>query len=230
MAKREAVRQEPKLGLVTVEAVPSEGRAMARRRKIITEAARQFVKQGFDGTSMRDIAAASGIMAGSLYYHFASKEDLFVAVHATGMDLMETSVKRALIGVTDPWARLEAAAEAHCEALVNWSDLGAIVTAHFSPSMAKIQPELIVRRDRYEVIIKELIAALDLPAEIDPAVFRLHFLGALNWIPTWYRAGGEFTPARIGRQLVRMLRDGGKGKTAAKAGAKPAKRRVKPGK
>jgi hypothetical protein len=47
---------------------------------------------------------------------------------------------------------------------------------------------------------------LDLPETIDRKIFRLHFLGALNWIPTWYRSGSRLTPAEIGRQLVTMLR------------------------
>ncbi len=208
-----------------------ESRALARRRIIITEAAKQFVKQGFDGTSMRDIAAASGIMAGSLYYHFASKEELFVAVHATGMDLIEKAARRAMVGLEDPWLRLEAAAAAHCETMLGGSDLGAIVTQHFSPSMAKIKPELVAHRDKYEILIKQLIDALDLPPSIPPAVFRLHYLGALNWLPTWYRADGGLPVAELGRLLVAMLRGAGcfpdlrQGALPVQKPARPAARR-----
>jgi AcrR family transcriptional regulator len=183
----------------------ADGRALARRQKIISESARQFVRQGFDGTSMRDIAAASGIMAGSLYYHFASKEELFVAVHGAGMQLIEKAVRRSLNGIDDPWLRLEAAAAAHCEALLH-TDLGAIVSPQFPSSMAKIQPRLIEQRDAYEQLIKRLIDDLKLPPELPARIFRLHFLGALNWVPTWYRANGSMSPSEIGRHLARMLR------------------------
>ncbi|MBP7063324.1 TetR/AcrR family transcriptional regulator [Ferrovibrio sp.] len=208
--KRAAAKVQSPALAVAAEAEPGgESRALARRRIIITEAAKQFVKQGFDGTSMRDIAAASGIMAGSLYYHFASKEELFVAVHGTGMDLIEKAVRRAMAGLDDPWLRLEAAAAAHCETMLGGSDLGAIVTQHFSPSMAKIKPELIAQRDKYEILIKQLVADLDLPPSIPPAVFRLHYLGALNWLPTWYRPGQGLPVAQLGKLLVAMLRGAG---------------------
>lgn len=50
-------------------------------RSMILEAARHlFVKNGFHGTSMRQIAQAAGVALGGIYNHFASKEDLFVSV------------------------------------------------------------------------------------------------------------------------------------------------------
>jgi hypothetical protein len=51
----------------------------------------------------------------------------------------------------------------------------------------------------------ELIGDLALPRDVDPRIFRLHLLSALNGTKFWYRAGGR-TPAEIGRQLARMLR------------------------
>jgi len=47
-----------------------------RRRQIIAAASELFARNGFEGTSIRDIGAASGVLSGSLYYHFPSKEDL----------------------------------------------------------------------------------------------------------------------------------------------------------
>jgi AcrR family transcriptional regulator len=63
----------------------------ARRRQIMQEAAKLFGSRGFEATTIRDIASAAGILGGSIYYHFASKEDIFLAVHAAGM---ETSTRR----------------------------------------------------------------------------------------------------------------------------------------
>ena len=56
-----------------------------RRETIIEAASALFARNGYDGTSMRDIAAESGILAGSLYYYFASKEEMFAAVHEQAM-------------------------------------------------------------------------------------------------------------------------------------------------
>lgn len=52
----------------------------ATRERILAAAERLFAEEGFDRVSMPAIAAASGITAGAIYKHFASKDDLFFAV------------------------------------------------------------------------------------------------------------------------------------------------------
>jgi AcrR family transcriptional regulator len=53
---------------------------LGMRDKILAEATRLFVAQGFDGVSMREIADACGMSKAGLYYHFKDKEDLFLAL------------------------------------------------------------------------------------------------------------------------------------------------------
>ena len=115
-------------------------------------------------------------------------------------------MKEAVNGVADPWSRLEAAAVAHCEALLATHELPVLVSPYFSESIGALRGALIAQRDSYDRLIESIIADLDLPPAVDPKIFRLHFLGALNWIPTWYRPGSRYTPAEIGRQFVAMLR------------------------
>jgi len=50
------------------------------RQQIVSSAHRLFLEQGFHGTTMRQIAKAAGVALGSLYNHFADKDDLFRAV------------------------------------------------------------------------------------------------------------------------------------------------------
>lgn len=58
--------------------VPSAGVRLRRRDEILSTAAELFATKGYTKTSMRDVAAASGILAGSLYHHFESKEAIAV--------------------------------------------------------------------------------------------------------------------------------------------------------
>jgi AcrR family transcriptional regulator len=178
----------------------------ARRRQIMQEAARLFGTRGFEATTIRDIASATGILGGSIYYHFASKEDIFVAVHGAGMEKITQAVLDAIEGIEDPWDRLEAAAVAHCADLLGSNEVPVIVSPYYSESLKALRETLVAQRDRYETVIAGLVEALDLPAEIDRSLFRLNFLGALNWMPTWYRASQRLSPAEIGRQLVLGLR------------------------
>ena len=51
-----------------------------KRRQILDGASRQFLRQGFDATSMGDIAKEAGVSKGTLYVYFDSKERLFYAL------------------------------------------------------------------------------------------------------------------------------------------------------
>ncbi|HEV2358634.1 MAG TPA: TetR family transcriptional regulator C-terminal domain-containing protein [bacterium] len=55
-------------------------RECSNRDKILDAAARLFHQRGFQPTSLDDIVASSGVCRSNLYYHFASKEELGLAV------------------------------------------------------------------------------------------------------------------------------------------------------
>ena len=62
--------------------LPGKGKASgSTREKILDVALDLFTDQGFDGTSMREIAERLGISKPAIYYHFASKEDILMALH-----------------------------------------------------------------------------------------------------------------------------------------------------
>src|SRR5262245_20546309 len=97
-------------------------RADNRLPLILDAAARLFRARGFHGASVRDIVAAVDMLPGSLYYHFATKEALLAAVYAEGVRRVSEAVGAAVADKRDPWERLEAAAVAHLEALLQESD------------------------------------------------------------------------------------------------------------
>ncbi len=164
---------------------------------------------------MRDIAAAVGMMSGSIYYHFASKEELFVAVCKASIEKIARAVRTAIATVDDPWARLEAAVAAHCEALHDPSDFKVLMVATFPPGLEEnARRELVAQRDEYERVLAPLIDTLDLAPAIDRRMFRLYLLGAINWTPIWYRPGNGLEPADLARQMIMTLRNGMPGPSA----------------
>jgi AcrR family transcriptional regulator len=60
-------------------------RSKESRAQILAAAARLFREQGYAATTLRQIAAAAGIQAGSIYYHFASKDDILIEVLDAGI-------------------------------------------------------------------------------------------------------------------------------------------------
>ncbi len=184
----------------------AESLAEGGRKSILLEvAARQFAKKGFDKTSMRDIAAAFGVLPGSLYHHFNSKDELFIAVYAAGVDRMIDAVAKATENIVDPWDRLEAACVAHLQELLGHENVLAAVLADNSISDGELRKAWAHERGRYEDLLRTLVDAVELNAGVESRYFRLGLLGAINWTLTWYQAGGE-SPEQIARKLVALFR------------------------
>lgn len=194
-------------------------RAAASRGRIVDAALDLFSTRGYEGTSIRDIAAAVGMTTASLYYHFSSKDELFVMVHGLSIDAMTAAVEQAIAGVADPWDRLEAAAEAHCTTLFETDGTRAILTARISNGLAGVNDALVAQRDSYERLIQELVDDLVLPPEFDRKLMRLHVLGVINSLPIWFRRDGPLTAGEIGRQMIGHLRLGLEQKKTRKARA-----------
>ena len=155
---------------------------------------------------MRDIGRAAGMLPGSLYCHFASKDDLLAAVYVKGVAQISLAVTAAVERHTEPWARLEAACIAHMESILEKNDYAQVVVRVRPGDSAAANERLVELRDEFERLLIDLIDNLPLKAGTDRRLFRLMLLGAMNWSQTWYQPNG-LTPRTIARRYVALLRD-----------------------
>ncbi len=186
--------------------VPARARRQDNRRQHLLDAAAGLIcRRGYHATSMRDIGRATGMLPGSIYYHFESKEALLVAIYAEGVRRIAERVDAAVARATDPMRRLEAACVAHLETLLADSDYAQVVVRVLPEDVPAVSARLTALRDDYEDRFRRLIAALALPRE-RRRYARLTLLGALNGTQAWYRPGGD-SPARIARRVLECLRE-----------------------
>jgi len=181
-------------------------RADSRLPQVLDAAATQFAAKGYQAASVRDIVQAVGMLPGSLYCHFANKDELLEAVYAEGVRRISESVEAAAAAHTDPWERLQAACEAHLEALLDPSSYVKVVVCVGPKDVPAVSRSLVALRNDYENMFGRYIAALPLPPGTARRSLRLMLLGALNWAPTWYRPGGGSPPRRVAREFVQLLR------------------------
>jgi AcrR family transcriptional regulator len=178
-----------------------------RREDILDASARLFGSRGYASTSIRDIANAVGMLPGSIYYHFTSKEELLLAVHQEGVSHIFNAVQFALSKSGDaPWDRLEAASVAHLTALLTGGSYASVVTPEFHRGLQdSLKAQMIAQRDAYEALFRSLIDDLPLPRGTNRTYLRLSLLGSLNWTLNWYHAGGD-TPAIVGKKMIGFYR------------------------
>jgi TetR/AcrR family transcriptional regulator, cholesterol catabolism regulator len=110
---------------IRVGSEPADRRAVNTRRRILLAAARLFRDKGYRATTLRDIARASRLGTGSMYYHFGSKEELLTQILDDGSAAIEDLV-RAAIAAAGPDAtkmdRVRAAVAAHLHGLLEASE------------------------------------------------------------------------------------------------------------
>jgi AcrR family transcriptional regulator len=181
-------------------------RAHSRLPQLLDEAARAFAERGFAAASVREIVGPIGMLPGSLYCHFPTKEALLVAVYREGVERIGAAVDAAVAPLVDPWQRLEAACVAHLSSLLDQTDYSQVVIRVRPSAAPAAEAELVDLRDSYEKRFARLVGALPLARPTDRAMLRLMLVGALNWSQTWYRSGRGLAPDRIARRFVGLLK------------------------
>jgi AcrR family transcriptional regulator len=185
---------------------PPARRSSSRLPRLLDEAAHAFAQRGYAAASVREIVGPVGMLPGSLYCHFATKEALLVAVYREGVDRIGAAVDAAVATVEEPWHRLEAACVAHLTTLLDQTDYSQVVIRVRPSDAPAAEHELVRLRDSYEKRFARLVAALPLARPTDRSTLRLMLLGALNWSQTWYRPRGGLPPERIARRFVGLLK------------------------
>jgi AcrR family transcriptional regulator len=176
-------------------------------------AKRLVQEHGSDRVTLRDIAAAAKMKAGSIYYHFDSRDEIIRAVLEDGVGRAARAVMEAIAqagAASSPLDRLHAALRAHLKYTVG---------EHFSARLKAIRrlPKRLrdhhMKQEReYAEIFTGLLREAQkrgfLRTGYNLSVVRMLTIGALTWVAEWYDPSGPMTLDDIADELMRVLRDG----------------------
>ncbi len=179
------------------------------RDAILDAAIRLFGKQGYSGTSMRDIAAAVGVLPGSLYAHIASKEALLADIVEDGVNRFLAAVHPHTESDATPTAKLRAMMIAHV-AVVADNPERSLVVFHQWRYLGddNIQAAIGKRRDYEQAfigVIDDGMKAGAFRADLNLRIAVLAILGALNWTPEWLSPDGRLSPEEVGEIIADTL-------------------------
>ena len=176
-----------------------------RRARILAAAARLFRTQGFERTTVRQIADAVGLQSGSLFHHFKSKEAILLAVMEDGVRQAIAAADRVLAAARTPPERFRALVRAHLETLLGPAkDALAVLLYEWRALSPAAQARLIALRDAYEARWQQVLDELarEGRAPQDTRLYRRYLLGALNWAHEWYRPNGDLSVAELAERFA----------------------------
>ena len=176
---------------------------------LLAHAARVFADQGYDRTTMRDLAAASGMSLAGMYYYVHGKEDLLFHVQERCFTQVLEGSEAALAIATDPHERLSAFIKhhvaffaAHMPEMKVLSHEAAALSGERLKRITRIKRRYV---DRLETLLKDV--ASDWPGpERSAAAYAL--FGMMNWIYNWYDPAGPLDAERLADLLTRIFLGG----------------------
>jgi TetR/AcrR family transcriptional regulator, cholesterol catabolism regulator len=175
-----------------------------RRQEVVYQAARAFARQGYDQTTMQELAATMGLATGALYHYFGGKETLLRAICD---QLMEPLLEQATDLLAD-----EAPADEQLRTLVRlWV---AHVIEHRDHMLVFQQERHVIEsgeqwrrvrssRKAFERLVADVVQRAH--PRGDSRLALLALLGMVNHTAQWYRPRGELTPAQIADGYVALL-------------------------
>ncbi|MBL8554115.1 MAG: TetR family transcriptional regulator [Phenylobacterium sp.] len=190
--------------------------ASARRREIYVHASRLFVEQGYDATSMSDIARAVKITKAGLYHFVESKEDLLFTIINWGMDELYEEVVDPARAVEDPRERLRLIIRNHL------SNIGRVASPYGNPVTRVVDEASALgperrravedrKRGYFELIRNTLVQLRDrgeLADGIDPTVAAHSIIGAIMWMARWRRPRGRLSLDEVIEQITALTLQG----------------------
>jgi AcrR family transcriptional regulator len=188
------------------------------RQEILRTAARLFQQQGYDATSMNDVAAALKLSKGGLYHHFESKDEILFHIISHAMQITEDRVinvvrrldtsRRDASGIDITEERLRTLIRLHIEVVLSPEDREITVMLHENhPLPPALRRKINARKKDYVHFVENLIADVQRkrgsPTAVTPRAAAFALVGMINWIYQWYKPDGPLT----GNALVQQYTD-----------------------
>ncbi len=180
--------------------------------RLFDTAATLFWEKGYAATTTREIATAVGIQQASLYYHFASKEDLFYQLCVSSLEQLRTDTQSALDEVRDPLGRIRSLIRAHLATLLTHQVRHVTMLTELRALSSRHHEEVLGLRKQYGSLVRSVIeeaqgagvVRTDIPAQY----LYLALLNVLNWAILWFRRDQELPADRLSGLFTPVFLDG----------------------
>ena len=193
--------------------IASSGRGTkkeARYQEIVEAAGALFAEQGFDGTSLLDIANRVGVLKGSLYHHITSKADLLYDVVRVGHQGLDANLALVQQFGEDPVRQLVAFVygQIRLNAVPERLVFGAVILRESDKLSPERRAEVVATRDAYEGYLRRIVAAGQLSGVFnrrsDARLCTFGILGITNSYHRWYTPDGPILAESIAREYAQI--------------------------
>lgn len=192
----------------TLDKIPSFGCLDdSPRGRVLRAAAHLFRVNGYEGTTVREIAALVGIQSGSLFHHFKSKEEILFTVMQAVIEYTSTKQNEAINQVISYRDKLKALIISELYAINGVTcDAMTVLVFEWNSLSRGHQLDLLELRTAYENTWIGILQHLkEETGYVQSAhVWRKFLVGSIAWSVTWFKKDGSLTLEDLAEQLLLM--------------------------
>jgi AcrR family transcriptional regulator len=194
-------------------ATRAPARVSTRRDDILAGAAELFARNGIAATTVRDIGDAVGMLSGSLYHYFASKEEIVDAIVASYLDDLRARYRAVAESTDDPVARLRALIHASFHSVFEFPSACEIYQKDFSyltqlPRFAYMKQTASETQQVWMATIEAGIEQGTFGHSLDPVIVY-HFIRDAIWMSVrWLRVSGRYSVDEVADECCELFLNG----------------------
>lgn len=180
-----------------------------RLRSILRAASKVIADDGFEGASVRKVAAKAGIGLSGIYYYFKSKDEMLFALQENTFSMLIDSLEERLKQARSPADKLKAVIDNHLQFFsLQMNDLKVCSHEIESLSGTYYNDVLKIRRDYYRLVRDVIIENIPGSGSIDANLAALFLFGSLNWMYMWYDRKRNPDLERVSNQFLKIFLEG----------------------
>jgi TetR/AcrR family transcriptional regulator len=179
----------------------------AKRRAVLREAAQAFNRQGYHATTLESVAKRLGITKAAIYHYFPNKTALLKACFDEVMEAAFTNLAHAKANGRNGREKLRGVFAGYLAHILDEVTV-AVVVLDDGALTAEDRRSAYAKRDRFEHALRELVQEGIEDGSVvpcDPKLVIMALLGAVNWVPRWYRRDGEWSAEQLATLMSELL-------------------------
>jgi AcrR family transcriptional regulator len=189
-------------------AVRRHDRYEKRLSSILSAASRVIARQGFEGASVRDVAAEGGIGLSGIYYYFKSKDELLYAIQHHAFSTIVSRLKEKLKTSTSPENRLKAIIDNHFDFFINSMDEFRVCVHEIDSLSGPYYRGVLKIRREYFRLVREVVGEVFSGSRYEASLVTLFLFGSLNWVYMWYSPEKNSNIDKLSSQFLRVFLNG----------------------
>jgi len=179
-----------------------------RLSSILQAASKVIAKEGFEGASVREVAARAKIGLSGIYYYFRNKDELLYLLQRHTFETLIESLLLKLEKAKTPEERLKAVVENHFKIFAgNMDELKVCVHEIGSLSGQYYQEVLKIRQD-YHKLVRSIVAESVGKSKQKTDLATLYLFGSMNWAYMWYDPKKNKNVDMLSRHLLDLFLSG----------------------